>query len=136
MQVTIDLVTATCPTCCITYAFPRRLYDKAQEEKPNFTLYCPLGHKWHYRGESDVDRERRLRQQAEQRIAQAQDEAAEARAAAERAQRKLQRHVKRAAAGTCPCCQRTFANMAQHMKRQHPDYVKKTGANVVPLRNP
>lgn len=28
---------------------------------------------------------------------------------------------------TCPCCTRTFANMARHMKTQHPDY------NVVPM---
>lgn len=24
--------------------------------------------------------------------------------------------------GVCPCCNRTFANLARHMKGQHPDY--------------
>jgi hypothetical protein len=26
--------------------------------------------------------------------------------------------------GVCPCCTRTFANLAAHMKNKHPDYVK------------
>jgi len=26
---------------------------------------------------------------------------------------------KRAAAGTCPCCKRSFSNMAEHIKRRH-----------------
>lgn len=136
MQVTVDLVTATCPSCQMVHAFPRALYDRAQEAKPNYTLYCPAGHAWHYRGESDADREKRLRQRAEQQIAQARDEARDAQAARERAERALKRHKKRSAAGTCPCCQRTFANMAQHMKTQHPEFVKTSGANVVALKKP
>lgn len=28
----------------------------------------------------------------------------------------------RIAAGVCPCCQRTFVNLARHMKGQHPNY--------------
>jgi hypothetical protein len=47
---------------------------------------------------------------------------------------EIKRIKKRAAAGTCPCCQRSFSNMATHMKRQHPDYVKESGANVVPIK--
>jgi hypothetical protein len=41
---------------------------------------------------------------------------------------------KRTSAGTCPCCTRTFANMAEHMKKQHPDFVAEGGANVVRLK--
>jgi hypothetical protein len=35
---------------------------------------------------------------------------------------------------TMTCCQRTFSNMATHMKRQHPDYVEQQGAKIVPLK--
>lgn len=27
--------------------------------------------------------------------------------------------------GVCPCCRRSFAALAQHMRRKHPDYVEK-----------
>jgi 4-hydroxy-3-methylbut-2-en-1-yl diphosphate synthase IspG/GcpE len=30
--------------------------------------------------------------------------------------------AKRAKAGVCPCCNRTFSNMAEHMKKQHADF--------------
>lgn len=29
---------------------------------------------------------------------------------------------KRAKAGTCPCCKRTFQQLARHMASQHPDF--------------
>lgn len=41
---------------------------------------------------------------------------------------------KRAAAGTCPCCKRTFSNMAEHMKKEHAAFVVETGAKVVPIK--
>jgi len=33
---------------------------------------------------------------------------------------------KRIAAGVCPCCNRTFENLARHVARQHPKYAKET----------
>lgn len=29
---------------------------------------------------------------------------------------------KRIAAGVCPCCNRSFANLREHMAGQHPDF--------------
>ena len=34
------------------------------------------------------------------------------------------RQKKRAAAGVCPCCNRTFKQLARHMERKHPNYTK------------
>lgn len=31
----------------------------------------------------------------------------------------------RVSKGVCPCCNRTFANLARHMGTQHPDYVER-----------
>lgn len=47
------------------------------------------------------------------------------------AEAQARRLKKRAAAGTCPCCKRSFSNMATHMRKQHPAYV---ADNVVKLR--
>ena len=50
--------------------------------------------------------------------------------AAERSNRALRGHLtrqrKRAAAGMCPCCRRTFENVARHMESQHPGYGEAT----------
>ena len=55
---------------------------------------------------------------------------AETRAAAAKArEHRLKRRV---AAGTCPCCQRTVAQLARHMQTKHPDYGKTD--NVVALK--
>ena len=34
----------------------------------------------------------------------------------------LTRHRRRTAAGVCPCCHRTFKQLAAHMKRKHPGF--------------
>jgi hypothetical protein len=34
----------------------------------------------------------------------------------------MTRIKKRVAAGVCPCCNRSFKDLARHMAGQHPDY--------------
>lgn len=117
-----------CFQCKIVFWFPMSLYRQLQEQKPNKSFWCPAGHQQHYLGETVLQRERRLRQVAEQETARLADEAAVAVRARLRAEQETRRLKKRASAGTCPCCQRTFGNMARHMKSKHPTY------NVVPLK--
>ncbi len=66
---------------------------------------------------------RRERDQARQQIARAEDAAAEARAAMEKAERKTKRLMRRVSAGVCPCCNRTFSDLARHMKTKHENVV-------------
>ena len=126
--IALDMVTATCPTCHMPHSFPRSLYDDLQRTKPNHTIYCPMGHRWHYNGENELDVELRKRQRAEQENARlAQEAASEARKRVA-AEAKLKQHTKRTAAGLCPCCNRSFRQLKAHLKSKHPDY------NVVPLK--
>lgn len=37
---------------------------------------------------------------------------------------QLTKIKKRASAGTCPCCHRTFKQLTEHMKCKHPEFVK------------
>lgn len=119
-----DFVMMCCGECGIEFQVP----DFFQEErkKTGKGWHCPNGHPRVYR-ESDADRFRRERDRALQQIAERDDMLAAK-------DREIKRIKKRAASGTCPCCQRSFGNMALHMKRQHPEYVKETGANVVQLK--
>lgn len=133
-----------CYKCKCEVWIPDALYEAAQASRgPNgISFYCGYGHGMHFSiGETEADKLRRERDRLAQQIAEKNDTIREERERREATERQLaaQRGVttklrKRAAAGTCPCCQRTFSNMANHMKSEHPDYVKDTGANVVQLK--
>lgn len=41
------------------------------------------------------------------------------------AAREAERLRRRTAAGVCPCCNRSFVQLARHMKTKHPDHVEK-----------
>lgn len=130
-----------CCTCKTDIYMPDALYEAARKTS-KITFYCPYGHPQVFaQGETESDKLRRERDRLAQQIAERDD--------AIRSERDMRRHTerqlyaqrgqvtklkKRAAAGACPCCQRTFSNMATHMKTEHPDYVKETGANVVQLK--
>lgn len=135
-------VVQECNSCGVRFALTEEFQNKRLEVRgPNNPFYCPNGHKIWYIGKSDADVQRERaeslarqleaadRRTREQREAK---EAAERRAAAARGQ--VTKIKKRASAGTCPCCTRTFANMAEHMKREHPEFVADGGANVVPIK--
>lgn len=56
-----------------------------------------------------------------QQLARAEEEMQAERLRAELAEKKATRVMKRAQRGVCPCCNRTFQNLAQHMKSKHAD---------------
>lgn len=108
------------------------LNEAALNARGEISFFCSYGHKQFYvQGESEAAKLRRERDRLAQRVAQVEDERNEAQQAAAKAERATKRLKKRAAAGTCPCCQRTFLNMTAHMKGQHPEFV---GDNVVKLK--
>jgi hypothetical protein len=96
------------------------------------TFYCTNGHSQYYSGKSDLEI---ARAEAERAKADAQfwrdrkDQLArdlqseKHKVAAERgAKTKLR---KRIANGVCPCCKRTFANVARHVAHMHPEELKR-----------
>ncbi len=137
MNVDIELKRCTC-WCGTPLMLPERLLDAAQ--KSGHTIYCPHGHTVAWK-ETEADKLRRERDGLKQDQARLEEENAAARLALDVARDRMQkaevankRLKKRASAGTCPCCSRTFANMAEHMKKQHPAFVTEGGAKVVRLK--
>lgn len=129
-----------CITCGVAFTVPKIIIDE-HRRKGGFH-YCPNGHGqgWDEEG-SEFERLRRERDRLKQQTARleeerdhAQREAIDQRERAVKSEAKAKRLTKRAAAGTCPCCKRTFKELSEHMKHQHPEFVKETGANVVALR--
>jgi hypothetical protein len=100
------------------------------------SFYCPNGHGQHYLGKTEaqkltekLEEERRLRQRAEQNVAMWADDAREAKDRADKERHRANaykghatRITKRAKAGVCPCCNRTFKALAAHMANKHPQF--------------
>lgn len=130
----------TCPAagCGLVFTVPERFVEVRRQDCKNF--YCPNGHTLSFKT-SELDNVRRERDRLKQDAARLEEERSAAlreaiheRDRAVKAEAKAKRLTKRAAAGTCPCCHRTFRELAEHMKHEHADFVKETGAKVVPIR--
>lgn len=119
----IDGKWETCCRCEVRFWLSQSLYESAQALRERFEFYCPYGHSQHYvTGESEKDKLRRERDQLKQQIAQRDDEIAARDRQLVAAKGQITKARNKAAAGQCPCCRRTFANMARHMAHMHPDF--------------
>lgn len=115
-----------CGSCGIWYTVPQVVYE-AHRKEGGFH-YCPSGHGWGWKqgqGSDAFDALTRERDRLKQQQAQLEDEVAEQRRLTAAAEKKYLQARRRAAAGVCPCCNRTFQNVQRHMLTKH--------ANVVPL---
>lgn len=109
-----ELVTIQCGSCGVWHSLPKAMYDKCVEEGGYW--HCPNGHSRGYKeGKHEREAVRRERDQLKQRLAQRDEELAKLRRATER-------QKKRIANGVCLDCNRTFSNLARHMKTKHAEH--------------
>jgi hypothetical protein len=116
---TQELVVVEC-TCGIAYAIPETLHaqllsHRGSDPGETRSVYCPLGHNWHYTGISDETRAKRRADAAEAQAVALRDQL-------DAEQKAHARTRKRISNGVCPCCKRSFVKLAAHMKTKHPDY--------------
>lgn len=121
-----------CHRCKCEVWIPDALYEAACHSRGpgGVQFYCSYGHDQHYIwGESEADKLRRERDRLAQRVAERDDdvrrqreraEAAERRASAARGQ--VTKIKNRVGHGVCPCCNRTFENLARHIASKHPTF--------------
>lgn len=98
---------------------------EAHKRSSTVDIYCPVGHTPSWRTST-----------AEQETRKAKAEATALRAKLDQTKARLE-HEKRSHAatkgtltktrkrisnGVCPCCNRTFSNLADHMRSKHPEY--------------
>lgn len=115
------LKTETCCNCSMLFAVLQDFNRLRREDGKTF--YCPAGHAQHYKpGNSDADklrreveREKQMREAAEGRAGKAEQNLAQV----TKAHRKMRERVMN---GVCPCCNRSFANLREHMKSEHADF--------------
>lgn len=125
----VSVTLLDCCNCGVRFGITEVL--ESQLRASGNTFHCPHGHPQHFtRGETQQARElREAKARAERAEADAQRQR-EARAWAEQrakganiaaglAKGKLRRVHERIHAGVCPHCQRTFKQLAAHMKTKH-----------------
>jgi hypothetical protein len=134
-QVVYDVIldAEECCECGMIFALPHAVRLRLLKSRAMF--YCPAGHPQHYIGETEEDKLKRELQRERARTEEWRQEYNQewnARKVTERrlsaAKGVLTKTKKRIAHGVCPCCNRTFQNLASHMKGQHPDYEAEHGA--------
>ena len=121
----VPLVVMVCGKCQCVFAIPEDLYGRARADS-KVDWWCPNGHCRHF---TDTLREKLARQtqatsRAESRAVFWNDQ----HGASERSKAATRGHLTRlrtrVAAGVCPCCNRTFKDLARHMTSKHPDYAE------------
>lgn len=125
------LVVVSCPSCFVKYAIPDSFNRSALaypgDSANGWDICCPFGHTWHYTGESIKDKLRDERDRAARLAAeldQAQASLKGTRMNAARTRKELKSVKTRVAAAVCPCCNRTFKQLARHMENKHPNYAR------------
>jgi hypothetical protein len=102
-----------CCVCGIPFAMSADYIMRKRETQDTF--YCPNGHGQSY-SESEADILRAS-------LGAAKDQLAAANLRVNRLKEESRRQRVRASNGVCPCCNRSFVNLARHMAGQHPRYV-------------
>ena len=105
--------------------------QKAQLKRSHQTFYCAMGHSQIFVGESDTERAKRLADEleAQKRMVDEWRKYGDDLTDRLNAERKshattkgqLTRTRKRIQHGVCPECNRTFKQLAAHMKAKHPE---------------
>lgn len=120
-----------CSECGVLYALEGQYDTRKSSESGRWC--CPNGH-WQMYSESALQRSEKAAKRAQEllemerernrNLHDQKDRIDRQRAAAWGQVTKLKR---RAAHGVCPCCNRTFKQLAAHMKDKHPEFIEKAG---------
>lgn len=111
------LVIETCPACHIRHGIPDDLRQRALDNH-SVSVCCPRGHSWHFTGKTD----RQKLEEAQAQLVHTKDQLEASKADAEKLRVTLLRDRDRWAKGMCPCCRRNFPGLAEHVRKEHPDY--------------
>jgi hypothetical protein len=114
-----SLVVSECYACGISFGIPTGLNKHALEDH-RVSFWCPLGHQQSYIGETDAEKERRLRKWADDRAAAERARADGAEASLRATKGHVTRLRKRVIEGECPFCGQHLRDLARHVGRVHP----------------
>ena len=121
---TVVITAMQCPACGVHYGLDEDFRQRALEDS-NRNWYCTNGHSIIFT-ESDADRERKAREEAERRLESERgwsrrlsDRLANTERSLSATKGQVTKLRNRAKNGVCAFCHRHFENVERHMKSKH-----------------
>lgn len=112
-------------SCGISHAMPSIYVNERRADHKSF--YCPNGHAQHFPSQTQEEQLRKCLANANKEIEYQRERASTANANAKHFEARANGYKgqaaklkRRAAAGLCGFCSRTFANVSEHVKTEHP----------------
>ena len=119
----IDFTMHECGGCGIPFFVPSRWLDNKKNNNGSFN--CPNGCSRVFTGKTEAKKLKeeleKIKTDSTKREQQLQDRWLDALGE----KNKLEKKLKRFHNGVCECCNRSFANLANHIKKQHPELLNK-----------
>lgn len=122
LSLTLNFEAINCASCGVTFAMTDDYINSRRDD--HATFYCPNGHDNLYEGASETEQLRKQLVQAEHQRDSANLTARQVRQerdAVAKAHRKMRTRILK---GVCPCCNRSFDDLRQHMATEHADFGK------------
>lgn len=121
MTTRLDLTDVRCADCTMLFAVPSDFQSIRRTDGKTF--FCPAGHQNYYSArEDELKQLRKERQSLESQLKWSVMEAEQAKREKTTLKGQLTKTRNRLANGVCPCCHRTFKQLAAHMNNKHPDF--------------
>jgi hypothetical protein len=125
----VTLEAINCCNCGVTFAMPETWLDTFRKD-PARTFYCPAGHGNVFRKSieqrlrDELERKNRELADAERQTKMLAGDLRSQKFKTQSAQMHAAKLKKRIKNGVCPCCQRTFKNLAEHISHMHPEFAQ------------
>lgn len=115
----VTLEKCTCISCGVVFAIPETLIDNLRRNSGFY--HCPNGHSQGW-AESEAQKLKKQLEavQVQLRVSKCETLAEQnRRIEAEDSKEKAEKKLRRVKNGVCPCCNRSFQNLARHMAIKH-----------------
>lgn len=122
---TVKFATTDCCVCGIVFAVQGRFLDERRSDKQAF--YCPNGHSMTFTKstaqilQQQIDKLKGEKDESERARYALHDQLQQKQQEVRKLQTNIAKRNKRIAAGVCPCCNKSFKQLAAHMKTKHPE---------------
>jgi len=112
--------TVECCNCGMLFAMTTELKNIRLEDHKLF--YCPAGHAQHFADKTEAQKLREELEQKAKQLWQEKNRSALIERQRDQVSKTYHRMRERVKNGVCPCCNRTFQNLMNHIKTKHPDF--------------
>lgn len=115
----IDFTMHECGGCGIPFFVPTKWLNTRINNHGEF--HCPNGCNRVFTGKSEAEKLKEKLEQVEREKAQREEELQNKWLDTLHEKQKVEKKLKRIENGVCPCCNRSFHNLQQHIQNEHPE---------------